>query len=106
VETLNMFTISEIREMLKKLLYVSNELAYLNRPIVKDGKLHKNERGRYELGGYEFTCGYGIEILVKDDNWKEIWVLSRIEQNGTDYYAVDYKNMCLQGVRARIRGPK
>ena len=61
----------------------------------KEGKLHKNERGRYELDEEtQFTCGSGIELKVC-----ETWVKTRID--GTDYYAVGLRGMNLEGMTAR-----
>lgn len=48
----------------------------------KEGKLHKNERGKYELDS-------------------ETWVKTRIEHDGTDYYAVGLRDMNLDGMTAR-----
>ncbi|MBS1401307.1 MAG: DUF5348 domain-containing protein [Firmicutes bacterium] len=63
----------------------------------KEGKLHKNERGRYELDeDTQFTCGSGIELKVC-----ETWVKTRIEHDGTDYYAVGLRNLKLDGMTAR-----
>lgn len=63
----------------------------------KEGKLHKNERGRYELDeNTQFTCGCGIELKICDT-----WVKTRIEHDGADYYAVGLRGMKLDGMTAR-----
>ena len=63
----------------------------------KEGKLHKNERGRYELDEEtQFTCGSVIELKVC-----ETWVKTRIKHDGTDYYAVGLRDMNLEGMTAR-----
>ena len=64
----------------------------------KEGKLHKNERGRYELDEEtQFVCGSVIELKVC-----ETWVKTRIEHDGTDYYAVGLRGLKLDGLEARI----
>ena len=63
----------------------------------KEGKLHKNERGRYELDeNTQFTYGCGIELKIC-----ETWVKTRIEHDGSDYYAVGLRGMKLEGMTAR-----
>ena len=63
----------------------------------KEGKLHKNERGRYELDEEtQFACGSGIELKIC-----ETWVKTRIEHDGTDYYAVGLRFLKLEGMTAR-----
>lgn len=63
----------------------------------KEGKLHKNERGRYELDEEtQFVCGSVIELKVC-----ETWVKTRIEHDGTDYHAVELWDMNLEGMTAR-----
>lgn len=63
----------------------------------KEGRLQKNERGRYELDeNTQFTCGSGIELKICDT-----WVKTRIEHDGSDYYAVGLRGMKLDGMTAR-----
>lgn len=42
--------------------------------------LHKNERGRWQYGDRELTCGDVVEIDIG------VWLRCRIEHNGRDYY--------------------
>ena len=63
----------------------------------KEGRLQKNERGRYELDeNTQFTCGCWIELKIC-----ETWVKTRIEHEGSDYYAVGLRGMKLDGMTAR-----
>lgn len=79
-------------------------LDYLERPVLDVGVLRRNENGRYELNGLEFTSGRDIEILVDDQEGDEpsYWVHTTVEHDGTDYYAV-YGHKRLDGLRARTR---
>lgn len=106
--------LDELRSMLTKLDDISHTINYLNRPIKKEGMLHKNRNGRYEINGHEFSSGCGIEYLATDD-WHcrydendeyvqtPYWCASRIEHNGEDYYIVGANDVELEGLRVRIR---
>ena len=89
---------SEFSTILMKLDEVSRDLSYLDRPIRRSGKLRKNSNGRYACGGYELTSGSGVEILVDGE-----WLITSIEHNGRDYYAVACRDLDLDGVDARVR---
>lgn len=89
---------SEFSTILMKLDEVSRDLSYLDRPIRRKGKLRKNSNGRYECDGYELTSGSGVEILVDGE-----WLITSIEHNGRDYYAVACRDLDLDGVEARVR---
>ncbi|SGO61961.1 Uncharacterised protein [Mycobacterium tuberculosis] len=78
---------------------------YLQKPVVAEGFLRKNERGRYEIDDrFEFTSGQSIEVLVSDPNFDETtWVKTRVEHNGQDYYLVGYEEIPMDGLMARER---
>lgn len=81
-------------------------LEYLSRPIVLEGRLHKNKIGRYAIDDdHYYTSGSPIEVLVHDkyDDVKK-WVLTRVEHGDGDYYLVDYKEVPMQGLKVRVRG--
>lgn len=95
---------NEIHRILESLIDVRESIKYIQAPIKEVGTLHKNSRGRYQLNSHEFTCGYGIEVCIYDEgNGRYEWDATRIEHDGNDYYAVGHKNVCLEGVKARIR---
>jgi len=97
------YFIEEGRWMMDKLYAVKQELRYLNKPVTKEGFLHKNERGRYELGDYEFTAGGSLEAYVFDEYSEEYrWLHTRIEHDGKDYIIVGYKGSP-EAVKVRIR---
>ena len=95
---------NEINKILEKLDYIHGDIKYLTSSIKDEGYLSKNTNGRYELNGYEYTCGNGIEVLLYDE-WSERfdWSITRIEHDGNDYYAVGHSDICLDGVKARRR---
>ena len=110
----DLMLLDELRSILTKLDEISHIINYLSRPIKKEGILHKNRNGRYEMECHEFSSGYGIEYLATDD-WHcrydenneyvqtPYWCVSRIEHNGDDYYIVGANDVELEGLRVRIR---
>lgn len=103
--------LDELRSMLMKLEEISHTINYLSRPVKKYGTLHKNENGRYEMNGHEFSSGCGIEYLAWYCRYNEndecvhtpYWRASRVEHNGEDYYIVGANGVELEGLRVRIR---
>lgn len=64
---------------------------------MKEGKLYKNDCGKYEIDDWEwFSCGSVIELCLCGT-----WVRTRIEHDGNDYYAVGLKGLKLDGLLAR-----
>lgn len=103
--------LDELRSILTKLEEISHTINYLSRPVNKEGTLHKNSNGRYEMKGHEFSSGCGIEYLAwhcrYDENDEYVqtpyWCASRVEHNGDDYYIIGAKDIELEGLRVRIR---
>lgn len=99
---------NEIYRILEKLDLQKDKISYLNKQIIVEGTLHKNENNYYELvsasGEVErvYHCGDKIEALVPDDE-EYTWVISRVEHNGADYYIVGDSKVSMQGLRARLR---
>lgn len=78
---------------------------YLQKPVVAEGFLRKNENGRYEIEGREFTSGESVEVLISDPDFDETtWVRTRVEHNGENYYLVGYEEVPMDGLMARQRG--
>ena len=79
------------------------EVEYLEKPIADSGVLIRNEAGRYELNGREFTSGAIIEVLNTDPEGEApaYWERTRIEHD-TDYYEVNH-HWRLDGLMARYR---
>lgn len=78
------------------------EIDYLEKPIADCGILVRNEGGRYELNGREFTSGAVIEVLVKGaGDEPSYWERTRIEHD-SDYYEVNRRRR-LDGLMVRYR---
>jgi len=79
------------------------DINYWNKPVTLEGTLQKNANGRYELNGFEFTSGWGIEVLIPADEYRPAhWVYSSIEADEKDYFLV-YDHRRLDGLQARLR---
>ncbi len=62
------------------------------------GILYKNRDGRYAISdNVWFTSGDTVEIYFGGS-----WLLTRIEHNGKEYYAVDLQGISLAGLTARL----
>lgn len=103
------FLIRQYSKLTDKLDDIYRRLEYLAKDIVTEGMIFHNSAGRYELlNGDYFTSGSIIEILVKpkyeDEENKPYWVLTTVEHNGDDYYAVALgKETSINGMTVRLR---
>lgn len=102
---------TECRSILDDLESVNSKIAYLNKPIIRRGKLQKLNSGRYALESWELSSGSGIEALVPCEYWENgdikegtEWTTATIEHNGQDYYLVGFPEVRLDGLTARMRG--
>lgn len=94
-------TFIRIGENLKKVI---RSFEYMNKPVVAEGMLYKNSAGRYELNDHiYYTSGSGIEFLYEYSDGERVWVTSRVERNGIDYYIVSYPNVQMDGLHVRYR---
>ena len=51
-----------------------------------------------------YCCGSPIEALVTDDRYDvPYWVRTSVEHDGTDYYLVGHRDVCMEGLTVRIR---
>lgn len=81
-----------------------SKINYLNMEIVKTGRLHKNQNGRYELDGKEYSSNCKIEFLYYDDCYeREEWVVSRIEYMNDRYCIVGFSALELDNLLVRER---
>ena len=101
-----LFLLDELRGILEKLDTANDRIAYLNKPIIYEGTLHKNSSGKYETeNGDYYTSGNTIEAFIYDDyREKERWAKTSVESDGIEYYLVHYKDISMQGLKVRIRG--
>ncbi|MGO1059169.1 DUF5348 domain-containing protein [Planococcus sp. FY231025] len=103
------FLIQQYRGLTEKLDGIHRKLEYLSKDVISEGPIFHNSAGRYEmLNGEYFTSGSTIELLVKDEDEDEderaYWILTTIEHNGDDYYAVALgRETSINGMTARLR---
>ena len=102
--------VEKYRSILDSLETASSSISYLQQPIAYKGKLTKQANGRFSVGGYELTCGTGLEVLepceiFKDGHFTDgyRWTSTRLEHDGKDYYLVGVTADRLEGMQARIR---
>lgn len=93
----------EILKMLDSLDDFRNRYKYISKAIEKEGRLVKNETGRYCLDSdcdIYYTSSSLIEFY---DEEEEKWVISRVEYSD-DYYIVALgKNVCIDNIKVRKR---
>lgn len=96
------FEASQIMGILENLNDALQDLKYMNRPVLAEGKLKKRTDGRYEIAGtdFYFTSGSTVEIWESED---EYYYKTTIEHRNGDYYAVNVHEPTLENLTARIR---
>lgn len=99
------FLRDQMYHIMDKLADVQSQIEYLNLPIGKITRLHRNGYGQYETSeGDCLHCGFPLEALISDEYRRvPYWARTRIEHNGTDYYLVGHKNTSLDGLTVRMR---
>ena len=100
-----LFLLDELRGIMEKLADVEDCIRYIGQPVLKTERLRKNASGRYETGsGHYYCCGSPIEALVTDDHYDvPYWVRTSVEHDGTDYYLVGHRDVCMEGLTVHIR---
>jgi hypothetical protein len=78
---------------------------YLTCDVVTEGYLQLNKNGRYECSGIELQSGSIVELYIYSESMEQPdWMVTRLEYTREKgYYALDYPDLELNGVRARIR---
>lgn len=99
------FHLEEMVKIMENLFSVRKKISHITYPVKEVSKLHKDTAGRYETdGGYYYTSGTGIEVLVSDEYHKvPYWKRTCVEHDGKDYYIVGYKDTPLDSVTVRVR---
>lgn len=94
----------EFLQVMHHLNEVKCKLDYLNKKIVGEYTLRRNNLKQYECDEQIYHCGYPIEYYCYDD-YDECykWILSRVEHDGNDYYIVGDRSRPLNGLKVRIR---
>ena len=100
-----LFLLDELRGVMEKLADVEDCIRYIVQPVLRTEQLRKNASGRYETGsGFYYCCGSPIEALVTDDRYDvPYWVRTSVEHDGTDYYLVGHRDVCMEGLTVHIR---
>lgn len=99
------FLRDELTYIMQKLSGAQREIEYLNLPIGKVSRLHRNGYGQYETeDGDCLHCGYPLEALISDGYHNvPYWSSTRIEHDGKGYYLVGHKHTPLDGLTIRMR---
>lgn len=83
-------------------------LSYLETPASPEHVLERFNNGRY---GYrdgngsrrEFSCGQTLEARITDSSGCLLWVKTRMEHDGDDYFIMGHRSVPLTGLTARER---
>lgn len=99
------FLSRQYRGLTEQVEDMHRKLEYLSKEVVSEGPIFHNSAGRYELlNGDYFTSGSTIELLINDEDEGSYWILTTIEHNGDDYYAVALgRETSINGMTARLR---
>ena len=99
------FLSRQYRGLTEQVEDMHRKLEYLSKEVVSEGPIFHNSAGRYELlNGDYFTSGSTIELLVNEEDEETYWVLTTIEHNGDDYYAIALgRETSINGMTARLR---
>ena len=99
-----LFLLNELGAVLEHLEAAKRKIKYLEQPVTNSEILHKNTRKRYSCKWHEFSSGDGIECLVHDSYAGcLVWVHTRVEHNGSDYYLVGYEKTPMENLIFRFR---
>ena len=99
------FLRDELTYIMQKLSDAQREIEYLNLPIGKVSRLHRNGYGQYEPeDGDCLHCGYPLEALISDGyHTVPYWSSTRVEHDGKGYYLVGHNHTLLDGLTIRMR---
>ena len=90
-----------IRSVISKLDEVQTQINWMNKPIIAEGILVKNNNNRFEIQGTEIEFSSGSPLDVWNNEWNQ-WETSRIEYSGEDYYIVSLgRNTPISGLKVR-----
>lgn len=96
-------TLNDIyKEVTEKLKDIALLVEYANKPVKIDGKVYKNDLGRYQFDNSSIylTSGELVELYVPEE---QQYVKTTITHSEDDYYAVWYPQVELEGARVRVR---
>ncbi|MCM3006816.1 DUF5348 domain-containing protein [Priestia koreensis] len=89
-------------KILASLEGVLSEIQWIQKPIVHEGYLQKNESDRYEISGTyrELTSGSGVEYY---DEEVKTWIKSYVEHHNDYYIVANGKDKSIDGLLVRTR---
>lgn len=99
------FLRDQMYHIMDKLADAQSQIEYLNLPVGKTTRLHRNACGQYETAeGDCLHCGSPLEALIADE-YRDVpyWSRTRLEHDGTDYYLVGHSKTSLDGLTVRMR---
>lgn len=99
------FLRDELNFIMDRLADAQSRIKYLNLPLGKTTRLHRNACGQYETAeGDCLHCGSPLEALIADEyRDAPYWSRTRLEHDGTDYYLVGHSKTSLDGLTVRMR---
>ncbi|MEK3981571.1 DUF5348 domain-containing protein [Psychrobacillus sp. FSL K6-2836] len=90
-----------VRTIVSKLADIQTQIEWMNKSVISEGVLVKNNNNRYEIQGTEIEFSSGLPLDVWNNEWNQ-WETSRIEHNGEDYYIVSLgKYKPISGLKVR-----
>ena len=90
-----------VRSVISQLADVQTQIKWMNKSVISEGILVKNNIDRYEIQGTEIEFSSGSPLDVWNNEWNQ-WETSRIEHNGEDYYIVSLgRNKPISGLKVR-----
>lgn len=104
-----MFLYNKLHALTTPFFRIHQELTYLHLPCTSPHALRLFPNGRYGYDGQlpaqarTLSCGTTIEALIRTADGHPLWVCSRIEHDGTDYYLYGYRDISLDGLVIRER---
>ena len=103
----HLYAMEHLERFLEKLKNAAAELDHVTGPVLYEGRLHRTSSGRYGIGDYDLSAGAHLEYLCRDGRHggKPYWKYAQIERHGEDYRLSAEKDLPLEGLYVRIKGP-
>lgn len=84
------------------------KLLYLTKQTAGEYRLRKFPDGRYgytDVSGCTrtFSCGNRVEAKITAENGRSLWISTRFEHDGNDYFLWQYRSVPLPGLIVRER---
>lgn len=90
-----------MRSVISKLGEVQKQIKWMNKSVVSEGILVKNNNNRYEIQGTDIEFSSGSPLDVWNNEWNQ-WETSCIEHNGEYYYIISLeRNTTISSLKVR-----